>query len=455
MRTRAEALTLAVAVCAAAVASALAAVSLARDGLPDTPAASPDAAALVPADALVYVHASLDTGREPVRRLQALADGFPSYAELRDRLVRELASPDCNRATVALRGADDAALSLFVTGGKPVSLLLIEQPPQPTPDRRGCGVLEAENIGPWLAIGQPQALALARRLHDGRSGSLADAPLADAQRDRLPGDRVVDGWLSRDGVRRLLAPQAGVLGLVGTAVDQPRLRGLAFALHPAPGGAALALRTALGAGGRAPSTANVGEIAGRIPSGVMAALAVPRLRSSIDRLSGAAAGASGAGVLGSLPRPVLALFDRPTIVTLTSATPAPVMTVVTTTDDEAAARRTLAAMPRALRRAFPSRVSDGTITLTTRPAGLRPSRAEPLTATEAWKVTIGEDAPADGASLLFLDFSKLLALAEQTGLGTDAGYRAVRADLSRIVAAGLRIGSSASQSTVDLTLQIP
>ena len=112
-------------------------------------------------------------------------------------------------------------------------------------------------------------------------------------------------------------------------------------------------------------------------------------------------------------------------------------------------------MPRALRRAFPSRVSDGTITLTPRPAGLRPSRAEPLTATEAWKVTIGEDAPADGASLLFLDFSKLLALAEQTGLGTDAGYRAVRADLSRIVAAGLRIGSSASQSTVDLTLQIP
>ena len=42
---------------------------------------------------------------------------------------------------------------------------------------------------------------------------------------KLPADRVADGWLSADGVRRLLAPQGGLLGAVGTLVDQADAEG--------------------------------------------------------------------------------------------------------------------------------------------------------------------------------------------------------------------------------------
>lgn len=452
---------LALAVAAAVVACVLAAVSLARDGLPEPARASTDMAALVPANALVYVHTSLDRGRDPVQQLAERAGRFPGYVGLRKRIVRELTSPDCRRATDALKTADDASLSLFQTrSGAAVSLLLIDQGgPRPSPDLQRCGALYAANIGDELAIGQRESLAVAAALQDGRGTSLAASRLAAPQFARLPGDRVVDGWLSVDGVRRLLAPQRGVLGFVGVTLDQPALRGLAFALSPSDTGATLAVRSALDPKGR--STAadqSLDEVLRRLPDGLLAGFAAQRLGSSLDRVGSALGGSGGgASVLSALPRAVIALFDQPTAVALQAATPAPVLTLLTTTSDEAAARRALATMPVKLRAAFPARVKDGYVALATKPSGLRllDPPADPLQESDRWRATIGSGSPEGASSLLFLDFSKLLALAEQTGLGSDPAYRSVRADLGRITAAGARISSSASESTVDLTLLIP
>ena len=57
-------------------------------------------------------------------------------------------------------------------------------------------------------------------------------------------------------------------------------------------------------------------------------------------------------------------------------------------------------------------------------------------------------------SLLFLDFSQLLSLGEQTGLISGTRYRLLRPDLEKVRAVGLVSTGGESDSTAELTLQI-
>src|SRR5947208_1363625 len=52
-----------------------------------------EAARLVPSTALVYVHVSTDTGRDATRTALKLAQRFPSFARLRNSLLRRLLAP--------------------------------------------------------------------------------------------------------------------------------------------------------------------------------------------------------------------------------------------------------------------------------------------------------------------------------------------------------------------------
>jgi hypothetical protein len=58
-------------------------------------------------------------------------------------------------------------------------------------------------------------------------------------------------------------------------------------------------------------------------------------------------------------------------------------------------------------------------------------------------------------SVLFLDFSQLLRLGEQTGLTRSAQYNALRPDLQKVRAVGLSSTSGETDSTAELFLQIP
>jgi hypothetical protein len=64
------------------------------------------------------------------------------------------------------------------------------------------------------------------------------------------------------------------------------------------------------------------------------------------------------------------------------------------------------------------------------------------------------DSPTGVTSLLFLDFSQLLYLGEQTGLTQGTRYRALAADLARIRAAGLESTGGEADTTAELLLQI-
>ena len=72
----------------------------------------------------------------------------------------------------------------------------------------------------------------------------------------------------------------------------------------------------------------------------------------------------------------------------------------------------------------------------------------------AFKATLG-DRPDQVTSLVFLDFSQLLSLAEQTGLTRSASVRALTPDLEKIRAIGLASTRGEADTTAELSLQIP
>jgi hypothetical protein len=104
---------------------------------------------------------------------------------------------------------------------------------------------------------------------------------------------------------------------------------------------------------------------------------------------------------------------------------------------------------------FDYAVFDGKVVISTSLAGIaavrNPGRA--LQDDKRYKLTLG-DRPSRVTSLLFLDFSQLLTLGEQTGLTSGARYRTLRPDLQRIRAVGLSSSSGETDSTAELFLQI-
>jgi len=426
------------------------------------------AAALVPADALIYVHLSTDRDRSETRAAAKVAGAFPSWSKLRDGIVSRLQAPGCDLATTALKTADEAALAIFDAGGgsRANSLVLVDTGKQhPGARQRGCGTLSSTYVGRFLAIGQPESLALAAKLDKaGGRGSLAQAAGPKRMFAKLPPGRVADGWLSADGVRRLLAPQGGLLGAAGTLFDQATLKGAAFGLTAAGDHAELTVESQLDPS-PATGSAKAGTgfkpfhptLASAVPAGAMAYLGVSNLAPALQRLL-AAAGAGSAALkplVGSLGKPLSKVFPGEVAIILTSAAPAPVLTLLAATEDEAGARRALAGLPAAVRRRLTSAVWDGKVAVSTDPKGIASvkARGKHLTDLAKWQKSVGNH-PELVSSLLFLDFSRLLTLGEQTGLSASSAYRSAKADLQKVRAIGASTSGSSSESTAEISLLI-
>lgn len=446
------------------VAALVVALALALAGSGGTASAPPAnaAASLVPADALVYVHLSTDRSRPATRRAAELLRRFPSWTRLRDRVIAQLAAPGCDVGAKALTGADEVALALFDTGRSRTanSLVLIDTGrEQRDDDQHGCGRLSVAHIGRFLAIGQPASLSAARRLHAGQGRSLAAAAGPAKVFAQLPADRVADGWVSRDGLRRLLVPQGGLLGAAGVLFDDPALTGAGFGLRPAGDGARLVVKTLRdpkrdGASGFRTFRPTLPDAA---PAGALAFLDVSNLAPALQRLLAAAGPGTAqlAPLVGNVDAGLLKLFDGEAAVILTPAAPAPVLTILARTNDEAATRRELAKLPKALRTAFKSDVFDGKLAVSTSAAGLRAVKAggAHLADTDQWQKSVGNH-PESVSSLLFVDFTKLLALGEQTGLRDVPAYQAARGDLQKVRAIGASTSGTASESTAEISLLI-
>jgi hypothetical protein len=410
------------------------------------------------AAALVYVHLSTDRDRSETRAAAKVANAFPSWTALRDGIVARLQAPGCDLAKQALKTADEAALAIFDAGGgsRANSLVLVDTGKQhPKAGQRGCGTLSSSYVGTFLAIGQPESLALAAKLAKaGGRGSLAQAAGPKAEFAKLPADRVADGWLSADGLRRLLAPQGGLLGAAGTLFDQATLKGAAFGLSASGDHARLTVQSQLDPS-LATGAAKAGSgfkpfhptLASAVPADAMAYLGVSNLAPALQRLL-AAAGAGSASLkplVGSLDKPLLKVFPGEVAIILTSATPAPVLTLLAATKDEAGA----------VRKTLTSAVWDGKVAVSTDPKGIASVKAKGkhLTDLANWQKSVGNH-PELVSSLLFLDFSRLLTLGEQTGLGASSAYRSAKADLQKVRAIGASTSGSTSESTAEISLLI-
>lgn len=428
-----------------------------------------NAAALVPANALVYVHLSTDKGRSATTDAAKVADRFPAWPALRDGLEQRLQAPGCDVATKALRTAKEAALAIFDTSGRSTanSLVLVDTGKEhPGARQTACGSLVAGYVGKFLAIGQPESLNLAADLARGKGQSLAKAAGPQGEFRKLPSDRVADGWLSADGIRRLLAPQGGLLGAAGVLFDQATLKGAAFGLSAHGDQVKLRVESQLDPKLKASSSAS-GSGSGSgfkpfrptlqddVPADAMAYLGVSNLAPALQRLL-AAAGTQSATLkplVGSLSAPLLKVFPGEAAIVLTEKTPAPVLTILARTKDEAATRRALAGLPAAVRRAFATAVWDGKVAVSTDPSGIADVRAggKHLGDTANFTKSVGNH-PDVVSSLLFLDFSRLLGLAEATGLGSSSAYKAAKADLQKVSAIGASTSGNDSESTAEITL---
>ncbi len=344
------------------------------------------AAALVPGDALAYVHLSTDTTRPAVRRAIALERKLPDAPLAAGALTARLGAIFTRSAAAAgtfdLRDVrpwlgKEAAFALLNTQSTTAgSLILLDvrnrARAQAFLARSGAttagsyrGVSELGYrpgtvlafVRHYLAIGQPASVQGAIDVADGSAPSLAaDSAYARAAAPE-PADRVFDAYLSDSGVRRVLEPRGGLLGALGQLLLGPALSATTISLSATSGGARVTVHSALdpsiaritGSGPRFTPTLATVLPAGssllldvhglaRAAPGVLAATAsagiAPQLGPLLHRL-GIALTAAGASV-----RNVLSVFSGETAVAISpgagkSGGPAPVIVARTQHPDQA------------------------------------------------------------------------------------------------------------------------
>lgn len=232
-----------------------------------------DAAEIVPADALGYVHLTLDQDGEQYRNAVAILDGLPQISrQLLGPLLAQVPGPggqsvDFERELDPWLG-EQAALVILPVGGAAEQLLLFQEGDQEgaaayasslatdettveeyegieiSTDSRG---VATASVGGFLAVGTVEAV---RRVIDVQAGAEDSRPLADDAvatelRDELPPDRFADAFVSQDGIESLIADEDGPLASAEPFVDAASSVGAAASLGAADDALELAIRSSL------------------------------------------------------------------------------------------------------------------------------------------------------------------------------------------------------------------
>ena len=498
----------------------------------DSPPAE-GAAKLVPARVLAWVHVSTDRGRDGVQRALDVAKRFPSYGRLQNRLLARLASgsqPVRYDRDLAPWLGGEVGLALLDTTGQTAGTLIVaavadrakadayvrKAGSSSTATYRGVtirrfGTVASTITGGYLLIGQESVLRSVVDSTQGQGKTLAADPTYRRAMRGLPTGRAADAFLTPGGVRRLLEPQGGALGVAGVLLDQPALAGAGVALTAEGGNARLTVHSVrdprLARGRPVTFGAFVPSLASAVPKNAMAYVGITGLDKAARRILSisAATGAAGARIQQllrtratdfsrrtgvNLERDVLPLFRGEVALGLTASLPSPYLTVIARTKDEARTRAALGKLQAPLVQLFlpqtaqPGQaptfserdigggvqafsldlapgvqinyaVFDGKLVISTSLEGVRAvKRAKgSLTGNGSYQATLGSR-PKRVTSLVFLDFSQLLGLGERTGLNASRSYLAARSDLRRIRALGASTSGGGTESTTELRLQI-
>jgi hypothetical protein len=218
-------------------------------------AAADHAAKLVPAEALAYLHLSVDRDSEQWRNASILVRRLPRLLSLRDRLLRGLTvrggAVDLEREVYPWLG-DEAALALLANEeGSARSLILLEVsdrelarsflsravgPVRESVYRgtaiRAYGKLATVFLDDFLAIGRPGNVRAAIDTLRARLGSLEGSPAFVRARAGLPDEeRVLYAYATREGIKRVLRTRRDVVGRLSRLADDPALVAAAAALR--------------------------------------------------------------------------------------------------------------------------------------------------------------------------------------------------------------------------------
>jgi hypothetical protein len=496
------------------------------------------AAAVVPADALVYVHLSTDPARPAVKRALALGRRLADFplltaalttrigtllsgsrgagvdfdAQIRPWLGKEAAFALLNTPTssagslIVLGVRNRARASAFLAGTgatadgayRGVPLL-----------RQGAGIVLAF-VRHYLVLGQDASVRAAIDVARGRAGSLAGSTAYRHAASGEPDSRVVDAYASVAGVRRVLAPRGGLLGALALLLNDPALTGSTISVSAVSGGVHVRVHGALD-----PTLARLNRpapipfsptLADVMPAGSTAMLDVQNLSLAAPRVLAAAAAAGiGGGIAPLLGRlgsalsaqgvdvgRVLSVFSGEAAVAVapSGGGHGRALVIVARTRHQGATRALMAGLEGPLSQLFapPStgpgqapvlgdvQVAGVTVHQLSLAAGLQldyavfhglvvvstslraiagvAKNSHPLSGEAAYQATLA-DRPDQVTSLLFLDFSQLLSLGEQTGLARGAQLSALRPDLRKIRAIGLDSTRGEADTTAELFLQIP
>jgi hypothetical protein len=98
---------------------------------------------------------------------------------------------------------------------------------------------------------------------------------------------------------------------------------------------------------------------------------------------------------------------------------------------------------------------DGDLVVSTALSGIaNAKKGEHLDQTKDFKLVLG-DRPKNPSAVVFFDLEKLLALADQAGLGSNPTYAALRDDLRKIGAAGAVLSREGNDIDAELRLKNP
>ncbi len=494
----------------------------------DGPAAD-RAATLAPADALAWVHLSTDGDRDAVARALALAGRAGLDSTLSGLAGGLLGSgggqPVDFRRDVRPWLGDEAALALTRGGrGTAGSLLLLavgdEQGARQFlsrtagPARRGSyrgqaistygnGTVAAFADG-FLLVGQQATIrgALDRAAGSRGARALADDPAYRRATAGQPADRALDAYATVAGVRLLLAPRSGPLGLLGALLDQPSLRAVALSLSADPRKATVRVRSDLDPRGRAKPATFTPTLTSTVPLDAIGYLGFPGLAKAAPLLlSLGGVGAAGGTASDTarlieqagralraqgvdFARDLLPLLGGEVAVAVVPVDRAPALVLLAKVRDGDATTGALRRLEPALAQLFAPAGGSAPSFADTRVGRIAARRLDagggaevdyavadgvlavsmgtaPLAAVLQPKGSIAEnpeykavipDSQSELTSIVFFDFSQLLSFFEPLGLTSDSG---LGADLQRIRAVGLTSTGGEAQSTAELTFEIP
>ena len=363
-------------------------------------------------------------------------------------------------------------------------------------------------VSHYLVLGQDASVRAAIDVNAGSSPALAGSAVYRRASATEPTGRVLDAYASLAGVRRVLAAQGGVIGALGALLYQPALQGVAVALSPASGGARVEVHSALDPSLQKLSTPGTPAFTPTLqhvmPTGSILMLDVMGLNRVAPSVLNAGAVAGVAGGIGPLlsrlgsalstegvnVHDVTSIFAPETAVAIVPHATSPTLVIVARTTHEAQVRAELAQLQIPLAQLFtpPSSgsvkipvfnertvdgitvdqlaltggleldygVFRGLVVISTSLSGVTAvaQRSQTLAQDPGFRFALGAR-PSRLTSMVYLDFGRLLALGQQTGLTNSARYKALAGDLHKITSIGLSSTRGPGESSARLAIRIP